>query len=71
MNLAELTLKYSKVSSLKEAQIGWENEYEVSSKQVYIHVGVHSLIGHGVRNYVDFSNSHFDLLLLLSVHAWS
>ncbi|RHN53138.1 putative Zinc finger, RING/FYVE/PHD-type, protein strawberry notch [Medicago truncatula] len=33
MNLAELTLKYSKVSSLKEAQIGWENEYEVSSKQ--------------------------------------
>jgi len=46
MNLKELTLKYSKVSSLKEAQIGWGNEYEVSSKQVYVHVGVHSLIGH-------------------------
>jgi hypothetical protein len=35
MHLAELTTKYSKVSSLEKAQIGWEDEYEVSYKQVY------------------------------------
>jgi hypothetical protein len=59
--MKELTLKYSKVSSLKEAQIGWENEYEVSSKQVYIHVGLHSLIGHGGEKqcrYFNFTSSH-------------
>ncbi|XP_045799653.1 protein FORGETTER 1-like isoform X4 [Trifolium pratense] len=33
MHLAELTKKYSKVSSLEAAQISWEHEYEVSSKQ--------------------------------------
>ncbi|RHN74383.1 putative chromatin regulator PHD family [Medicago truncatula] len=33
MHLLELTRKYSKVSSLKEAQIGWETEYEASFKQ--------------------------------------
>jgi len=38
MHLAELTTKYSKVSSLEEAQIGWEDEYEVSYKQVYIYI---------------------------------
>lgn len=36
MHLAELTTKYTKVSSLKEAQIGWEDDYETSSKQVCI-----------------------------------
>ncbi|KAI9116321.1 hypothetical protein K1719_012488 [Acacia pycnantha] len=33
MNLAELKSKYRKVSSLEKAQTGWEEEYEVSSKQ--------------------------------------
>lgn len=34
MNLAELKTKYRKVSSLEKAQTGWEDECEVSSKQV-------------------------------------
>ncbi|KAK4285614.1 hypothetical protein QN277_002290 [Acacia crassicarpa] len=33
MNLAELKSKYRKVSSLEKAQTGWEEEYELSSKQ--------------------------------------
>ncbi|KAI4333252.1 hypothetical protein L6164_018085 [Bauhinia variegata] len=33
MPLAELKSKYRKVSSLEKAQTGWEDEYEVSSKQ--------------------------------------
>ncbi|GAU25309.1 hypothetical protein TSUD_274160 [Trifolium subterraneum] len=33
MHIEELTRKYSKVSSLKEAKIGWEDDYEASSKQ--------------------------------------
>jgi hypothetical protein len=33
MPLAELKDKYRKVSSLEKAQTGWEEEYEVSSKQ--------------------------------------
>ncbi|MCH89761.1 strawberry notch-like protein, partial [Trifolium medium] len=33
MNIEELTRKYSKVSSLKEAKIDWEDDYEASSKQ--------------------------------------
>lgn len=36
MNLAELKSKYRKVSSLEKAQTGWEEEYEVSSKQVCV-----------------------------------
>ena len=36
MHLAELKSKYRKVSSLDSAQKGWEEECEVSSKQVYI-----------------------------------
>jgi hypothetical protein len=35
MPLSELKSKYRKVSSLEKAQTGWEEEYEVSSKQVY------------------------------------
>ncbi|CAJ2673540.1 unnamed protein product [Trifolium pratense] len=35
MHLAELTKKYSKVSSLEAAQISWEHEYEISSKQLW------------------------------------
>lgn len=34
MPLAELKEKYRKVSSLEKARSGWEEEYEVSSKQV-------------------------------------
>lgn len=34
MPLAELKSKYRRVSSLEKARSGWENEYEVSSKQV-------------------------------------
>ena len=34
MTLAELKSKYRRVSSLEKARSGWENEYEVSSKQV-------------------------------------
>lgn len=33
MPLAELKSKYRRVSSLEKARSGWENEYEVSSKQ--------------------------------------
>ncbi|XP_058722835.1 protein FORGETTER 1-like [Vicia villosa] len=33
MHMAELTRKYSKVSSLEEAQKGWEHDYKVSTKQ--------------------------------------
>ncbi|XP_004488559.1 protein FORGETTER 1 [Cicer arietinum] len=33
MHLAELTRKYSRVSSLEVAQTGWEDDYEASSKQ--------------------------------------
>ncbi|KAE9592810.1 putative chromatin regulator PHD family [Lupinus albus] len=33
MPLSELKTKYRKVSSLEKAQTGWEEEYEVSSKQ--------------------------------------
>jgi hypothetical protein len=36
MHIEELTRKYSKFSSLKEAKIGWEDDYEASSKHVYI-----------------------------------
>jgi len=35
MPLSELKSKYRKISSLEKAQSGWEEEYEVSSKQVY------------------------------------
>lgn len=34
MPLSELKSKYRRVSSLEKAHSGWENEYEVSSKQV-------------------------------------
>ena len=34
MPLAELKNKYRKLSSLETARSGWEDEYEVSSKQV-------------------------------------
>lgn len=34
MSLAELKSKYRKISSLDKAHSGWEDEYEVSSKQV-------------------------------------
>ncbi|MED6123878.1 udp-glycosyltransferase, partial [Stylosanthes scabra] len=33
MSLSELKNKYRKISSLEKAQTGWEDEYEVSSKQ--------------------------------------
>jgi hypothetical protein len=33
MHLAELNRKYSKVSSLEAAKIGWEDDYEASSKR--------------------------------------
>jgi hypothetical protein len=36
MSLAELKNKYRKISSLEKARSGWEDEYEVSSKQVEI-----------------------------------
>jgi hypothetical protein len=36
MALAELKNKYRKMSSLEKARSGWEDEYEVSSKQVEI-----------------------------------
>lgn len=36
MALAELKNKYRKMSSLEKARSGWEDEYEVSSKQVVI-----------------------------------
>lgn len=35
MPLAELKNKYRKLSSIEKAHSGWEDEYEVSSKQVY------------------------------------
>lgn len=35
MPLAELKNKYRKLSSIEKARSGWEDEYEVSSKQVY------------------------------------
>jgi len=34
MPLSELKSKYRKISTLEKAQSGWEEEYEVSSKQV-------------------------------------
>ena len=34
MTLSELKNKYRKLSSLEKARSGWEDEYEVSSKQV-------------------------------------
>lgn len=34
MSLSELKTKYRKLSSLEKARNGWEDEYEVSSKQV-------------------------------------
>lgn len=34
MSLAEVKNKYRKLSSLEKARSGWEDEYEVSSKQV-------------------------------------
>jgi hypothetical protein len=34
MSLSELKTKYRKLSSLEKARTGWEDEYEVSSKQV-------------------------------------
>lgn len=37
MPLSELKNKYRKLSSLEKARSGWEDEYEVSSKQVYVH----------------------------------
>lgn len=36
MPLAELKNKYRKISSLEKARSGWEDEFEVSSKQVEI-----------------------------------
>lgn len=35
MPLAELKNKYRKISLLEKARSGWEDEYEVSSKQVH------------------------------------
>lgn len=36
MTLSELKNKYRKLTSLEKARSGWEDEYEVSSKQVSI-----------------------------------
>lgn len=41
MPLSELKSKYRKISSLEKAQSGWEEEYEVSSKQVYFFIKLH------------------------------
>ena len=38
MPLSELKSKYRKISSLEKAQSGWEEEYKVSSKQVYFFI---------------------------------
>lgn len=53
MPLSELKSKYRKISSLEKAQSGWEEEYEVSSKQVYFFIKLLSL-------FVNFQGNQFD-----------
>lgn len=38
MPLAELKNKYRRISELEKARSGWEDEYEVSSKQVTVNI---------------------------------
>lgn len=38
MPLAELKDKYRRISALEKARSGWEDEYEVSSKQVTVNI---------------------------------
>lgn len=38
MPLAELKNKYKRISELEKARSGWEDEYEVSSKQVTVNI---------------------------------